>query len=183
MPPRKLQTIRNIGIIAHIDAGKYGLVAVVLSELQQATLRRLVDTFAPEVAVDDDPTGFWARKASDLGVDVAIAQQLSSGVVPEDQLEGMRQLLDGLRAQGFDEAPQAAREAILHGFMDADPGALAGLSALRALTFLLFYAIPDPTTGQNPNWAAIGYPGPRAAPPSPERRPRRSRSCARSATR
>ncbi|MET0601459.1 MAG: GMC family oxidoreductase N-terminal domain-containing protein [Baekduia sp.] len=147
-------------------------VAVVLSELQQATLRRLVDTFAPEVAVDDDPTGFWARKASDLGVDGAIAQQLSSGVVPEDQLEGMRQLLDGLRAQGFDEAPQAAREAILHGFMDADPGALAGLSALRALTFLLFYAIPDPTTGQNPNWETIGYPGPRAAPPSADEAPK-----------
>jgi choline dehydrogenase-like flavoprotein len=147
-------------------------VAVVLSELQQATLRRLVDTFAPEVAVDDDPTGFWARKASDLGVDLAIAQQLSSGAVPEDQLDGMRQLLDGLRAQGFDEAPQPAREAILHGFMDADPGALAGLSGLRALTFLLFYAIPDPTTGQNPNWETIGYPGPRAAPPSPDEAPK-----------
>lgn len=147
-------------------------VAVVLSELQQATLRRLVDTFAPEVAVDDDPTGFWARKASDLGVDLAIAQQLSSGAVPEDQLEGMRQLLDGLRAQGFDDAPQAAREAILHGFMDADPGALAGLSGIRALTFLLFYAIPDPATGRNPNWEAIGYPGPRAAPPAPEDAPK-----------
>ena len=85
--------------------------------------------------------------------------------MPEDQLEGMRQLLDALRAEGFDDAPQAAREAIVHGFMDADPGALAGLSGLRALTFLLFYAIPDPTTGQNPNWEAIGYPGPRAAPP------------------
>jgi choline dehydrogenase-like flavoprotein len=141
-------------------------VAVVLSELQQATLRRLVDTFAPEVAVDDDPHGFWARKASDLGVDLAIAQQLASGAVPEDQLDGLRELLDGLRAQGFDEAPQAAREAILHGFMDADPGALAGLSGLRALTFLLFYAIPDPATGRNPNWEAIGYPGPRAVPPS-----------------
>jgi choline dehydrogenase-like flavoprotein len=147
-------------------------VAVVLSELQQATLRRLVDTFAPEVAVVEDPTGFWARKASDLGVDLAIAQQLSSGAVPEDQLEGMRQLLDGLRAQGFDEAPQPAREAIVHGFMDADPGALAGLSGLRALTFLLFYAIPDPTTGQNPNWETIGYPGPRAAPPSAEAAPK-----------
>jgi choline dehydrogenase-like flavoprotein len=150
-------------------------VAVVLSELQQATLRRLVDTFAPEVAVDDDPHGFWARKASDLGVDVAIAQQLASGAVPEDQLDGLRELLDGLRAQGFDEAPQAAREAILHGFMDADPGALAGLSGLRALTFLLFYAIPDPNSAhppRNPNWAAIGYPGPRAVPPTDAEAPK-----------
>jgi choline dehydrogenase-like flavoprotein len=147
-------------------------VAVVLSELQQATLRRLVDTFAPEVAVDDDPTGFWARKGSDLGVDVAIGQQLASGVVPEDQLEGLRGLLDALRAEGFDDAPQPAREAILHAFMDGDPGALAGLSNLRALTFLLFYAIPDPANGRNPNWEAIGYPGPRTAPPSAEEAPK-----------
>ncbi|MDX6685406.1 MAG: hypothetical protein QOF86_1534, partial [Baekduia sp.] len=140
-------------------------VAVVLSELQQVTLRRLVDTFAPEVAVADDPTGFWARKASDLGVDQAIAQQLSSGAVPEEQLEGLRQLLDALREQDFDDAPQEVREAIVHGFMDADPAALAGLSGMRGLTFLLFYALPDPATGRNPNWDAIGYPGPRATPP------------------
>jgi choline dehydrogenase-like flavoprotein len=147
-------------------------VAVALSELQQATLRQLVDTFAPEVAVADDPTGFWARKASDLGVDQAIAQQLCTGAIPEEQLEGLRQLLEALRAQGFDDAPQEAREQILHGFMDADPAALAGLSGLRALTFLLFYAIPDPATGRNPNWDAIGYPGPRTAPPSAEAAPK-----------
>jgi choline dehydrogenase-like flavoprotein len=150
-------------------------VEVVLSELQQATLRQLVDTFAPEVAApegDGDPTGFWARKGSDLGVDVAIGAQLASGAVPEEQVEGLRQLLDALHAQGFDGAPQEMREAILHGFMDNDAAALGGLSGLRALTFLLFYAIPDPATGRNPNWEAIGYPGPRAAPPSADAAPK-----------
>src|SRR4051794_41723935 len=56
--------------------------------------------------------------------------------------------------------------------MDSGPEALAGLSGLRALTFLLFYAIPDPATGRNPNWEAIGYPGPRAVPPTPEQAPK-----------
>ena len=56
--------------------------------------------------------------------------------------------------------------------MDADPAALAGLAGLRALTHLLFYAIPDPATGRNPNWEAIGYPGPRAVPPSAEAAPK-----------
>src|SRR4051812_11324240 len=147
-------------------------VAVVLSELQQDTLRRLVDTFVPAVAASDDPTGFWARRGSDVGVDAAILEQLGSGAVPEDQLEGLRQLLDALRAEGFDDASQEVREAIVHGFMDADPAALAGLGGLRGLTHLLFYAIPDPATGRNPNWEAIGYPGPRAVPPSAEEAPK-----------
>ena len=56
--------------------------------------------------------------------------------------------------------------------MDADPGALAGLSAPARADALLFYAIPDPATGRNPNWEAIGYPGPRAAPPSPDEAPK-----------
>lgn len=146
--------------------------AVVLSEVQQATLAKVCDTFAPPVDVDDDPTGFWGRTASDLQIPEAITAQLGSGAVPEDQLEGFRQLLDALGEQGFNDAPQEAREAILHGFMDSGPEALAGLSALRALTFLLFYAMPDPTTGRNPNWEAIGYPGPRAAVPSPDEAPK-----------
>jgi choline dehydrogenase-like flavoprotein len=146
--------------------------AVVLSEIQQATLRAVADTFAPEVDVADDPTGFWRRKASDLGIDLAIVDQLGSGAVPEEQLQGLRELLDALRDQGFDGAPQEAREQILHAFMDSGPEALAGLSGLRALTFLLFYALPDPATGRNANWEAIGYPGPRAVPPSPGEAPK-----------
>src|SRR5207244_2183041 len=99
----------------------------------------------------------------------AIEAQLASGAVPEEQLDGLRQLLDALAAQGFNEAPQAAREQLLHGFMDSDPGALAGLSAFKGLTLMLFYGIPDYSAHppRNPNWEAIGYPGPRAAPPSP----------------
>ena len=146
--------------------------SVTLSEIQRDTLKQVCDTFVPAVDVPDDPTGFYGRAASDLQIPEAIEAQLASGAIPEEQLDGLRQLLDALAAQGFNEAPQAAREQILHGFMDADPGALAGLSAFKGLTLMLFYGIPDPTTGRNPNWEAIGYPGPRAAPPSPEEAPK-----------
>jgi choline dehydrogenase-like flavoprotein len=145
---------------------------VTLSEIQRDTLKQVCDTFVPSVEVPDDPTGFFARPASALQIPDVIEAQLASGAVPEDQLDGLRQLLDALAAQGFNEAPLAAREQMLHGFMDSDPGALAGLSAFRGLSLMLFYGIPDPATGRNPNWEAIGYPGPRAAPPSAEEAPK-----------
>jgi choline dehydrogenase-like flavoprotein len=141
--------------------------SVTLSEIQRDTLKQVCDTFVPAVDVPDDPSGFFARPASALMIPEAIEQQLASGAVPEEQLDGLRQLLDGLAAQGFNEAPLAAREQMLHGFMDADPGALAGLSAFKGLTLMLFYGAPD-----NPNWEAIGYPGPRARPPSAEEAPK-----------
>ena len=147
-------------------------VTVVLSEVQRAALAALCDTYAAPVERDDDPTGFWARSASDLQIPAVIEQQLSGGLVPEEQLDGLRQLLDALAAQGLVEAPLPVREQIVKAFMDSGPDALAGLGALKGLTHLLFYAMPDPATGRNPNWEAIGYPGPRAAPPSPEEAPK-----------
>ena len=147
-------------------------VTVVLSEVQRATLARLCDTFVPAIARDEDPTGFWGRAASDLGVPQVVEDHLASGAIPEEGVEGLRQLLDALAAQGLMEADQAGREALLHGFMDSGPDALAGVAALRGLTMLLFYAIPDPATGQNPNWPAIGYPGPASAAPSPQDAPK-----------
>ena len=106
-------------------------VTVVLSEVQRAALEALCDTFAPSIERDDDPTGFWARSASDLSIPAVIEEQLAGGLVPEEQLDGLRELLDALAAQGLVDAPQEAREQIVHGFMDSGPDALAGLGGLR----------------------------------------------------
>jgi choline dehydrogenase-like flavoprotein len=148
------------------------VVTVVLSEIQRDTLAKVCDTFAPPVAVDEDPTGFWGRAASDLQIPALIEQQLAGELMGEDQLAGFRELLDALAGAGFADASQEMREQILHGFMDSGPEALGGISAMRGLTMLLFYGVPDPATGRNPNWEAIGYPGPRAVPPSPEEAPK-----------
>ncbi len=147
-------------------------VTVVLSEVQRAALEALCDTFVPSIERDDDPTGFWARSACDLAIPTVIEEQLAAGLVPEDHLDGLRELLDALAAEGLAEAPQDAREQIVHAFMASGPEALGGLAGLRGLTHLLFYAMPDPQTGRNPNWEAIGYPGPRSAPPSPDQAPK-----------
>ncbi len=138
-------------------------ISVVMTDAQRATLTHLCDTFVPSIEHAGEHADFWRRSASDLGVPDAIEQQL--GQLPEDQLEGLRGLLDAFAAQGFDEAPPEAREQIVHAIADSSPEALAGVSTFRGLTTMLFYALPDPQTGRNPNWEAIGYPGPLSAPP------------------
>ena len=140
-------------------------VTVVLSEIQRDTLAKVCDAFAPSLEAEGEHAAFYARAASHLGIPDAIEQHLATRV-PEEQLDGLRQLLDALTEQGFNAAPLELREQILHGVMDSGPEALAGISAFRSLTLLLFYALPDPATGRNPNWDAIGYPGPRSAPPA-----------------
>src|SRR5213076_3419086 len=127
-------------------------------------------TFAPAVPRDDDSTGFWGRSASDMGIPDAIEEALTQ--LPEDDVDGLRAVLEALADEGFNDADQGARERMVHAFGDSDPDTLAGVSAFKALTLMLFYAMPDPETGINPNWEVLGYPGPVSAPPSPARAPK-----------
>jgi len=138
-------------------------VTATLSEIQHDALVRLCDTFAPAVERADDPTGFWSRSASELGIPGLVEQTLAA--LPPERLQGARELLDAFAAQGIGEAGQAGREQLVHGIAGSSPQALAGVQALKGLVLLLFYAVPDPASGRNPNWEAIGYPGPRSAPP------------------
>ena len=139
------------------------------TDAQRRTLSVLCDTIVPSLEPPDgeaDPDGFWARAASHLGIPEAIEFALLGSGAPADQIEGLRQLLDSLAEKGMvAEAPQEAREAIVHAFADSGPDGLAGIARVRGLTTSLYYGLPDLGTGRNPNWDAIGYPGPRSAPP------------------
>ena len=139
------------------------VTAVLLSEIQRETLRRLCDTFVPSIEEAPDPDGFWSRAASDLAVPEAVEEALAAQ--PEEQVDGLRELLDALANEGFNEATQQEREQTVHDFADSSPETLAGVHALKGLTTMLFYGMPDESTGRNPNWVSIGYPGPRSAPP------------------
>lgn len=145
----------------------------VLSEKQRATLEALCDTFVPSVDTDTHDElerGFMARSATDLACAPQIEGLMGDVMTPEEiaQFAG---LLDALAAEGFLDADVEGRTALIHGFSDQDPEAKHGLKALKGLTVLLFYGLPD-ENGSNPNWEAIGYPGPKAPPPSPEAAPK-----------
>jgi acyl-CoA reductase-like NAD-dependent aldehyde dehydrogenase/choline dehydrogenase-like flavoprotein len=152
------------------EAVKFAATSELLSDSQRVTLAKLCDTFVPSLAPPDgdDPTGFWARDASAMGVPEAIEFVMAN--LPPERVDGARKLLDAFAAEGFDEAPQEVREQMIHAFAESSPEALGGVSALRGATMSLHYALPDLGTGLNPNWAAMGYPGP-LAPPAPVEKP------------
>ena len=153
---------------------------------QRVTLAALCDTFIPSLEPpegEDDPHGFWARAASHAAIPEGVEVALLAAELPEEQIEGLRDLLDALAESGMAAAtPQELREQIVHGFSDQSPEALAGITALRGLAATLFYALPDLGTGRNPTWDAIGYPGPLSPPPDRERPLRMHREPAASET-
>jgi choline dehydrogenase-like flavoprotein len=139
-----------------------------LSETQRATLRALCDTAVPALQREDDPDGFWARTASDVGADQALEGMLLDA--PPEQLEGTRRLLDALAGAGLSEqAPVELREQILAAVSAASPEAAAGIAGLVGGALFLAYGLPDPQTGQNPFWRSFGYPGPTSPPPPVEK--------------
>src|SRR5262245_35084264 len=142
---------------------------LVLNDSQQAVLTAVCDTVVPSLARDRDPNGLWARKASDLGVELGAAQLISD--IPDPELrEGLLMLLDALGGQGITRAPsQESREQILRNTALSDPRAAAGVAALIGMTLFLNYGAPDPQTGKNVNWESFGYPGPVSAPPEMEK--------------
>src|SRR3954471_15204617 len=134
-----------------------------LTDAQRATLRAVCDTVVPSIERRPDPTGHWSRKASDLGVDHAFEQMLDT--FPPENRAGMLELLDALDAQHYTEQSQLSREQQLRNIALLGPQAAAGVGALTGLTLFLYYGMPDPQTGKNPNWETFGYPGPLKAPP------------------
>ena len=79
-----------------------------LTDLQQRTLRAVCDTVVPSIPRAEDPDGFFARRATDVGADEALLLALDA--LPPEQAAGMAQLLDALAAQGFNDASQLSRE-------------------------------------------------------------------------
>jgi choline dehydrogenase-like flavoprotein len=142
-------------------------MAFSLTDTQRGVLRLLTDTVVPRIERPADPTGFWARTGTDLGVEQGV-EQLIAGIPDEMVQGGLAQLLDVLEAQGFTRAPsQLSREQIMTNICLASPEAAAGLGALTGMVTFLAYGAPDPQTGANPNWETFGFGGPTTPPPAP----------------
>jgi choline dehydrogenase-like flavoprotein len=148
------------------------VAAGVLDETQRRTLEAVCDTYVPSVPVETrDPVerAFFERSSSGLGVPGLIEDMMRE--MTAEEVAGVAQLLDALAREDFAAQDLEARTTLLRDTAAGDADAKHGLHQLRALTALLFYAVPD-EDGSNPNWEMIGYPGALSAPPSPEEAPK-----------
>jgi choline dehydrogenase-like flavoprotein len=145
----------------------------VLSDTRRRALEVVCDTFAPAIDVpgsDSVLEGFFARSASDLGVAAQIEGLLAQTALPEE-IEALGQLLDAFAEADIERLALDARTELVNQLAGSSAAAKLGVRQLRGLTFLFFYGLPD-ESGHNPNWDAIGYPGPLSPPPSPEQAPK-----------
>jgi choline dehydrogenase-like flavoprotein len=149
------------------------VMAGVLNETQRRTLEAVCDTFVPAVDYDgDDATmkAYMGRSAGDLQVAAQMEGLMAQAMMPED-IAGFAALLDALAQNDFASLPLEVRTGALHQVSASGPEGKLGVKMLKNLTLLFFYALPD-EQGRNPNWEAIGYPGPISAPPSAEEAPK-----------
>jgi acyl-CoA reductase-like NAD-dependent aldehyde dehydrogenase/choline dehydrogenase-like flavoprotein len=169
-PSRELHMFPYAAEVTQVVGDTFAALASsqIFDDAQRLTLQAFCDTIIPSLEPpegDADPTGFWARSATHQSVPEAIEIALLQAAAPQEQIDGLRELLGSLADEGMSaQTPLEAREQIVHAFAESGPDALAGITALRGLTVTLHYALPDLGTGLNPNWEAMGYPGPRSRP-------------------
>jgi choline dehydrogenase-like flavoprotein len=149
------------------------VMAGVLDETQRRTLEAVCDTIVPAVEYEGDDAvmgAFMARSAGDMAVAAQIEGLMAQAMMPDD-IAGFAGLLDALAANDFASLPLETRTAVVKQVAASGPEAKLGVKVLKNLTLLFFYALPD-EQGRNPNWDALGYPGPLSAPPSAEEAPK-----------
>ena len=149
-------------VIGPERGGEMAVTVGVLSDTRRRTLEALCDTFAPSIeppAGAEDERDFYARSAVRPR-----RRRADRGPARPDRAargdRGGRPAARRVRRAGLRRAAAASgRTALVHALADSAPEAKLGIRQLRALTFLFFYGLPD-ENGRNPNWPAIGYPGP-----------------------
>ena len=150
------------------------VAAGVLTETQRRTLEAVCDTFVPALEPErgEKPAvrDFLTRSAGDLGV-AGELEGLMTQAMTEEEIGAFAELLDALAQHDFADQPLAARTHILKETAASSVEAAYGVTVLRRATMLFFYALPD-EQGRNPNWEALGYPGPISPPPSPDEAPK-----------
>ena len=112
------------------------------TEARRATLRAFCDTTFPSLQTASDPHGFWQRKASDFGIDVAAAATIDQALAEPARL-GLVGLIDAFAAQGIANLPTEVVEQVIQGVAASSPEAAQGVLGLQQLVLGLCYGLPN----------------------------------------
>lgn len=145
-----------------------------LTEPERGTLKALCDTLFPPISGGSE---FLARSASDLALDSMLADAIEDSLQPANARDFRRvlsvvespayNLLLSGRPTRFSRLDPGSREGYLQAWRDSGlPLKRTAFQALKRLTLFLAYGSVGPG-GRNPNWDAIGYPGPSGDAPVP----------------
>jgi choline dehydrogenase-like flavoprotein len=145
-----------------------------LAQSEREVLRAACDTLFPSLP---DPSPFYRRSASDLSVDAFLADSIENVLQPGNARDFRRILsafdspLYNLLLTGkpvrFSKLSPSSRERYLAAWRDSPIGLKrTAFQAFKRLSLFLAYASID-SSGTNPNWEALGYPGPSHDPPVP----------------
>lgn len=133
-------------------------------------LRALCDTLVPSLQVENNPGGFYGRRATDLGVDADVVRIVASYLSPDQRRDFLRFvravesplwnfLLTG-RPGRLSHMAADDRERYILGWSNSRLAVRRrAFHALKRLVLFLFYAKALPS-GYNPSWPVVGYDGP-----------------------
>lgn len=145
---------------------------------QLEALRAACDAIIPSLERDEDPYGFWARKASDYHVAEKAIHLLS--YLDEKARKEFDHLLSLLNSpmlgvtwggppRSIQKLSPEQREAVLQSWSASRLSLLRkSFMSLKKLAGILYYGSSDGRK-PNPNWEAMGYPGPLHVPPPTQR--------------
>lgn len=137
------------------------------SDRRLAALTAICEAFLPSVSRPDDPAGYWARSAGDIGVADRILNALEKAKTEDRRKFG--QLLDllaspllGFTWQGPLKPAQrlslAQRTRLLQKWAKSPFSDIRyGYNSLRKLVMLVYYGDVFGPEATNPNWPALGY--------------------------
>jgi choline dehydrogenase-like flavoprotein len=142
-----------------------------LDASQAETLVAACDALLP--SLEGDRTTAEGRFLADGARERGIADAIVAAVpgLPIHARDALVGLVDRLAADGFAARSLEDRvAALLAAGADDGPDRL-GVRQLKTMTFGILFGQLD-ATGWNPAWRAIGFPGPRTDPPTPEQAPK-----------
>ncbi len=151
-----------------------------LTQKQLLALEAICNAIIPSIVHQEDPDGYWKRKASDIDIPKQILELIAQ--LGEQEKNEFKKLLSILTVpilgmtwggplKGAQDLQPFQIEKMLNRWANSLSNDLRNaFSKLKKICCLLYFGA-SPTDGVNPNWKSMEYPGPLDYPTDPDFKP------------